>query len=47
MSKFMMILFLPIMFIFNIIGSLSVLAIVGYHWGYEFMLEHLKKASEK
>ena len=47
MSKFMMILFLPIMFIFNIIGSLSVLAIVGYHNGYEFMSEHLKKAREK
>jgi hypothetical protein len=47
MNKFLMILFLPIMFIFNIIGALSVLALVGYQNGYEFMLEQLKKTSEK
>ena len=47
MSLFLKILFIPFMLFFNVIGALWCLSLIGLTNGYEFVLEHLEKASEK
>ena len=47
MSLFLKILFVPFMCFFNIIGGLCCVVQVGFINGYVFVLEQLKKASEK
>jgi hypothetical protein len=44
---FLMILFLPVMITFNLIGCLYCLSKVAFKNGYEHTFELLKKASEK